>query len=174
MYDFLLCVGGGKSRGLDSDVCVKTSVWLPANRQEVWPLLTDSRMEKSGCFCLGVPRPVACELTDDEGGIGMGRRCVSDRGEVLQWITTWMPGELLEFRMMKTNHAWKSCVESLEERFELKSENGGTRLTRVTRLKARGRCARMKACLMATGLKRVHLYVFKNWKHYFNEERDAA
>lgn len=174
MCDFLLCVGGGKGRKLDREVSVKTRVWLPANRLEVWPLLTDSRMMLSGCFCLGVPRPVACELVGEVGGVEAERRCISDRGEVLQRITGWEPGELLEFRMLKTNHAWKNCVETLEERFELVAESGGTRLTRVTKLRAKGRCAKLKACLIATGLKRVHHYVFKNWKNQLRQEKEVA
>ena len=143
---------------------VQTSTVIPASSERIWPLLTHSQMTVPGWFCLGIPRPVACELPNAHGGVGAQRRCISDRGTVTQSITTWQPPSCLRFRMESTDHAWAGCVASIHEEFTLATTPQGTRVTRVTALSARGPFKTIKEALFYIGLKRVHLYVFRNWR----------
>lgn len=143
---------------------ITTSTFIPAGQLQVWPLLTQSRMEVPGCFCLGVPRPVACELPNPAGGIGSQRRCISDRGTVTQEITHWQPPSHLRFHMVATDHSWGTKVESLEENFLLMPCDQGTKITRTTRLIAKGPWRCLKELGFYFGLKRVHFYVFRNWR----------
>jgi len=142
---------------------IRTSRIMNATPEQLWPLLTNSRMDVPGWFCLGLPRPVACELPRSVGGLGAERRCISDRGTIVQRITTWQPCSQLQFRMVSTNHSWGPCVESLEEEFQLIPCPRGTRLTRTTNIQASGMFRTLKEIGFCIGLKRVHLYVFKNW-----------
>ncbi|QJE94617.1 hypothetical protein [Luteolibacter luteus] len=144
---------------------VATSTIIQSTAERLWPLLTSSQMTASGRFCLGVPRPVACELPSAVGEVGAERRCISDRGTVIQTITHWNPPTRLKFRMRSTDHQWGRCVESIEEDFHIEEIPKGVRITRVTRIKAKGFLSRVKEALFCIGLKRVHFYVFKNWRN---------
>jgi uncharacterized protein YndB with AHSA1/START domain len=143
---------------------IRTTATINAEPDSVWPLLTNSEMTAPGRFCLGVPKPVECRLPDAKGGVGQRRQCVSDRGVVNQEITTWIPPTKLEFRMIETNHDWADCVESIEERFDLSPLSPGTKIRRTTTLKASGHLRWLKEAMFYFGLKRVHFFVFKNWK----------
>lgn len=144
---------------------IRTSTRLPSDPETVWPLLTGSTMDVPGCFCLGLPKPVACELPDRRGGVGAERRCISDRGVVVRRITEWSPPSHLEFRMVSTTHCWSDQVESIVEEFRMEPTAGGARLTRTTTLTATGPFRLLKELGFYLGLKRVHLYVFRNWRH---------
>ena len=154
----------GPSEAIGVRMKIRTSRVIRASCERLWPLLTNSQMTAPGCFCLGIPRPVACELPEAEGRVGAERRCVSDRGTVTQVITEWQPPYRLRFRMVSTDHAWGRCVDSIEEEFILEQGPGGTRMTRVTTFAARGFLRLFKEALFYVGLKRVHLFVFKNWR----------
>ena len=143
---------------------IRTSTVIRSSCDRLWPLLTNSQMTAPGYFCLGVPRPVACELPGATGRVGAERRCISDRGTVTQVITEWQPPHLLRFRMVSTDHRWGRCVDSIEEEFTLESIPVGTRITRVTSIVARGFLPSVKEGMFFLGLKRVHLFVFKNWR----------
>ncbi|MFD2157793.1 SRPBCC family protein [Rubritalea tangerina] len=150
---------------------IQTSTQIKASPDSIWPLLTESRMDVPGCFCLGVPQPRSCELPDQVGGVGAERRCISDRGVVVQRITEWSPPKKLSFEMVSTDHSWSSCVDSIKEEFILSPSDTGTRVTRRTTLKANGTLAKLKEFGFYAGLKRVHFYVFKNWRS--SVEHDA-
>ena len=121
-------------------------------------------MDVPGWFCLGLPQPKACELANGEGGVGLERRCTSDRGVVIQRITEWSPPTKLTFEMVNTDHTWSSSVDSLKEEFVLMDKGGQTVVTRRTTIKAKGFLSLIKEIGFYAGLKRVHLYVFKNWR----------
>lgn len=152
----------GKSRS--RKMRIRTSKVIRATAEDLWPLLTNSRMDVPGWFCLGVPQPKSCELPNAQGGVGAERRCISDRGTVIQKITEWDAPQRLRFKMVSTDHGWGPCVDSLEEDFDLVPMGSRTRITRTTTIKAKGRCLILKELGFYSGLKRVHLYVFSNWK----------
>ncbi len=143
---------------------IRTSRIIDVPREVLWPLLTHSRMDVPGWFCLGLPRPVSCELPRSPGGVGAERRCISDRGTVIQEITSWEPPGRLRFRMVSTDHGWGPWVESLEEDFRLETCGTGTRITRTTNILAKGWFPRFKEIGFYLGLKRVHRFVFENWR----------
>lgn len=143
---------------------IRTSTIIKTSRERLWPLLTNSEMSVPGCFCLGVPKPVECRLPDGEGDVGASRQCVSDRGVVNQEITTWQQPEQLRFEMVNTDHDWSPCVESITEQFDLEDISNGTRITRTTTLRAKGYFRPLKELGFYFGLKRVHYFVFKNWR----------
>jgi len=144
---------------------VTTSCLIDRPPEAVWPLLTHSEMTHPGVFCLGLPKPVRCELPDGSGGVGSERRCVSDRGIVIQRILEWAPPACLRFEMISTDHTWSRFVESLVEAFTLEPVGSGTKVTRRTTVTGKPGLRFLKEAAIAIGLKRVHLYVFKNWKH---------
>ncbi len=143
---------------------ITTTTVLAATREDVWPLLTGSTMNLPGCFCLGVPRPIACELPGGTGGVGAERRCISDRGTVVQRITVWEPPARLRFEMRSTDHTWAAMVDSLEDEFTLHDAATGTRVTRTTHLVANSPLRLVREFGFALGIKRVHFHVFKNWR----------
>jgi len=143
---------------------IQTSKIIQTSCEELWPLLTDSRMDVPGWFCLGVPQPKSCELPNKMGGVGSERRCISDRGTVIQKITAWDPPTKLSFEMVSTDHGWGPCIDSLEEQFQLEDHGAGTLITRTTTIRAAGSLPFFKELGFYSGLKRVHLYVFSNWK----------
>lgn len=144
---------------------IQTSKIIHSTCDELWPLLTNSRMDVPGWFCLGVPEPKSCRLPDNNGGVGSERECISDRGTVIQKITEWTPPFRLRFKMVSTDHNWGPCVDTLEEDFYLQDHKLGTRITRTTTIKAKGLFPFIKELGFYVGLKRVHLYVFANWKN---------
>lgn len=149
---------------------VRTSILIKSTTEALWPLLTHSRMEVPGFFCLGLPRPVSCELPDQSGGVGAERRCISDRGVVVQKITQWSPPQRLRFEMASTDHKWRSQVDSITEDFRLQPHPNGVILTRTTMIQARLPFRRLKEAGFYLGLKRVHLYVFKNWQRQLEKK----
>ncbi|MBK1789910.1 SRPBCC family protein [Persicirhabdus sediminis] len=148
---------------------IRTSRFINTSSERLWPLLTNSRMDVPGWFCLGVPQPKSCELPNTNGEVGAERRCISDRGTVIQKITEWDPPVRLRFKMLTTDHTWGPCVESLEEDFHLEVHGSGTRITRTTTITASGIFPWLKELGFYSGLKRVHLYVFHNWKKHSEE-----
>lgn len=153
---------------------IRTSTFIDAQPETVWPLLTHSSMDASGCFCLGLPRPVSCELPSGVGGVGAERRCISDRGVVVQRITTWVPPSHLCFEMQSTDHCWRSQVESIREDFRILPEPHGVWVIRTTNIRARGPLRWFKELGFYVGLKRVHFYVFKNWRVTARRAADAS
>ena len=143
---------------------IHTSKNIKASADDIWPLLTQSRMDVPGCFCLGLPQPKSCELPNEVGGVGSERRCISDRGVVIQRITEWAPPNKLTFEMVTTDHTWSDCVDFLKEEFILSDSGKNTQVTRRTTIKAKGFLSLIKELGFYAGLKRVHLYVFKNWR----------
>lgn len=143
---------------------IRTSTLIRSTPAQIWPLLTQSSMEVPGCFCLGLPRPVACELPNSVGEVGSERRCISDRGVVVQKITAWTPPSFLRFEMVSTDHGWGPEVESIREEFHLCPGAADTRVTRTTTLVAAKPFRMIKEIGFYMGLKRVHFFVFKNWR----------
>ncbi len=146
---------------------VRTSTVIRRTPEDLWPLLCDSRMDarRSCLFRLGVPKPVECRLPEGAGGEGSRRQCVSDRGVVHQRITCWDAPWRLKFSMEDTNLYFRPCVAEMHEEFVLEAlGREETRITRTTKLRARGRCAVLKEWLLWPGLKAVHRYVFGNWR----------
>lgn len=72
--------------------------------------------------------------------------------------------------MISTDHDWGPCVDALEEEFHLVPVGEGTRITRTTTIKAKGSLPVLKELGFYTGLKRVHRYVFSNWKKEAEQE----
>lgn len=145
---------------------IRSTVHFAEPPESVWPLLCESRMDTRRCapFRLGVPKPVACRLPSGRGHEGAERQCVSERGVIRQRILEWSPPHRLRFAMESVEPNFLPGVTDLQETFTLEATGTGTRLTRTTRLHARGRAACFKAALMSVGLKFVHLYVFRNWR----------
>lgn len=143
---------------------IRTSVFVSTTAEQFWPLLTNSTMQVPGWFCLGLPRPVSCELPSTTGGVGAERRCISDRGIVVQKITHWAPPHQLQFEMVSTNHSWSEHVLSIREDFSIQPQQKGIKVIRTTTILATNPFKAIKELGFYLGLKRVHCYVFKNWR----------
>ena len=145
---------------------VKTRWRFAQTPEQVWPLLCNSRMERtSSClFGLGVPRPQQCRLPEGPGEKGSTRQCISDQGIIEQEILVWDEPQQLTFCMRKTDLFFKKCVPSIVEDFQLVSlPGGGTQATRTTTLEVTGWFRWAKMALLWLGLKKVHRFVFRNW-----------
>lgn len=143
----------------------RTRTVVAAPPEAVWPLLTNSRMQISGWFLPGMPRPQLCMLPDGEGGVGAARKCESDRGETLQIIDVWDPPRRLEFHMQESSHRWRDCVDSLVDEFVLGATGDrSTEITRTTHLTWRGWRGAVAAPGLWLGVKRAHTFVFANWR----------
>lgn len=145
---------------------LQTSVIIRQPAEKIWPLLCSSKMDGALCcpFRLGVPKPVECRLPAGQGGVGAERQCISTQGVIRQRITEWSPPNRLRFEMEDTNLYFRPCVSAIVEEFTLTEINGGTRLTRTTRVTVTGRMIPIKSLALGIGLKFVHLYVFRNWR----------
>jgi len=151
---------------------VQTSCRISASANTIWPLLCNSRMEatQSCLFGLGVPQPEQCRLPDGNGGVGSTRQCISDRGTVEQEILIWDEPRRLSFRMKKTDIYFRQFVHEILETFDLTPvDDATTKLTRTTNVTLRGRLQFVKHLLLLVGLKKVHRFVFRNWKRLCSE-----
>lgn len=146
---------------------VRTSCEIDATAEAIWPLLCNSRMEasRSCLFGLGVPQPEQCRLPGGSGGVGSTRQCISDRGVIEQEILDWDEPRQLSFKMQQTDMYFKDYVREIVETFELTpGDYLQTKLTRTTHVSIRGRLKLLKQVLFFIGLKKVHRFVFRNWR----------
>ncbi len=141
----------------------------------VWPLLCDSQMDSSRplWFRLGLPQPVQCRLPEGLGGIGRERECVSDQGTVHQQILGWDPPVRLSFRMVRTDLPPLRPVEELVDTFDLEGGAGGTWVVRTTHVRFRASVTLWRRALLFLGLKRIHRYVFRNWRRLLDADSRA-
>jgi hypothetical protein len=80
-----------------------------------------------------------------------------------QRVTEWKENEVLAFRMESESIGLK-WVEALDDRFTLERTEEGTRLTRTTNVTLAGMCRPLKALGIFVTLKKIHRYVFENWR----------
>ena len=132
----------------------------------VWPLLCDSKMDRSSAilFKLGVPQPLECRLPEGRGGVGSERECVSDQGVVHQRILEWVPDSRLAFRMEWTDLPSARSISSIEDSFDLLPLGAKVRVVRTTRVGVLGRYSVLKRFALIIGLRQVHRYVYRNWE----------
>lgn len=150
---------------------------LPGSPEEIWPLLCSSKMELgTAClFQLGLPRPVECRLPGGSGGVGEERQCISDRGVIRQRITGWEAPRRLKFEMEETTLYFRPCVASIREEFLLTPRNDKqTEVRRTTEIEVTGFASRLKGLGIWVGMKKIHCYVFRNWRRIVSKELLAA
>jgi hypothetical protein len=151
-------------------VRISTALDIAASPSTIWSRLCDAQMPATTpCeFRLGVfspPRPLACELPTGVGGVGATRRCVSDRGTVIQRITAWSVDERLAFELVSEDAGLGAHVREMRDVFELTSLPGGaTRLTRTTELVPAGPCPRLRGLALSLALRRVHRFTMLGFK----------
>ncbi|MBM81029.1 MAG: hypothetical protein CMJ78_10605 [Planctomycetaceae bacterium] len=120
---------------------------------------------KSCLFGLGVPQPEQCRLPEGPGGVGSTRQCISDKGMIEQLILVWDEPLRLSFKMERTDIYFRKCVEEIVENFELVAiDEKTTKITRTTNVKLKGFLVSVKSLFLFVGLKKVHRFVFKNWR----------
>lgn len=144
-----------------------TSQKIKTTKEELWPLLFNSKMDgnKPCRFLMGLPKPMECKLGDKEGGVGKTRLCVSDKGIIKQNILEWYPNEKLVFEMKETDIYFGPCVESILESFTISTINSEwVKITRETEIHFK-KHSYFLIFPMYIGLKSIHKYVFKNWKN---------
>jgi len=149
-----------------NEMVVRTRQSFPCPASTVWSLLCNSRMDdRSGLlFRLGVPQPVQCRVTDNQGGVGSERECVSDQGVVHQRILVWLPDKCLSFRMEQTDMRFQRYVREIVDTFDLVARTDGVVVTRTTQVWTKGRFQVLRRFALYLGLKQVHRYVFRNWR----------
>ncbi|GEM_PF-6232742 len=66
--------------------------------------------------------------------------------------------------MASTTHSWSAQVDSILEDFRITPHEDGSQITRTTTITATKPFQWIKERGFVLGLKRVHCYVFKNWR----------
>ena len=151
-------------------VHVMSEIQIAASPSTVWAPLCDADMPATapcefGLGRFGPPRPLRCELPDGTGGVGATRRCVSDRGAVLQRITEWREGERLAFELVAEDAGLGAHVSAMRDAFELAPGiHGGTRLIRRTELVPRGPCPRLRGLALTVAVRRVHRFTMRGFQ----------
>jgi hypothetical protein len=148
------------------EMVVRTSQSFECPASAVWTLMCNSRMDDSSSlfFKLGVPQPLECRVADSQPGVGSERECVSDQGTVHQRILVWAPDKSLSFRMESTDMPFRQYVGGIVDRFELNATPRGVVVIRTTRIDTKGRFQFVTRVALYLSLKKVHRYVFQNWK----------
>jgi hypothetical protein len=162
----------GQSTGrMATRLIVRTTRTFSHSAHIVWPLLCNSKMDRSSTvlFKLGVPQPIECLLPEGHGGVGSERECVSDQGVVHQRILVWVPEKKLSFRMEKSNLESAKSVTEIQDTFNLVPIDRGVRVTRITEASVVGRYRSLKKIALFFALKHVHRYVFGNWQRLAEE-----
>lgn len=145
-------------------VCTRQTFECPA--RTIWSLMCNSQMDDSTSllFKLGVPQPVQCRVADGRPGVGSERECISDQGVVHQRILVWEPDTCLSFRMESTDMSFGRHIRDLVDTFDLRATPRGVEVTRTTQIRTQGLFQVLTRFALYFSLKKVHRYVFQNWK----------
>ena len=146
---------------------LRTTHLFNATPDMLWPLMFNSKMDdkRPSFFLCGLPKPLECRLTEQDGGVGKTRECISDKGIITQEILEWEPNKRLKFRLKETTIYFGQYVKSIVENFEINSVDKHTStITRTTEFKASTRLKYIMYVPMFIGLKAIHRYVFRNWQ----------
>ncbi len=154
---------------------VRTRRKFPVPASVVWPLLGNSKMDRSNSllFRLGVPQPLECRLPAGEG-VGAERECISDQGTVHQRILEWIPDHRLSFRMETNDLPSAKGIEAIEDSFDLEPTRDGVVVDRRTQVRVAPDYPLRKRVELRLGLQQVHRYVFRNWQRLARESISTA
>ena len=112
-----------------------SSMWLPCTPERAWSLVVEMdamRGDRPFLMSLGLPEPRRCIL--DRHAAGGQRVCYFDDGRIVQVITDWQPARSLELRITENTLPGRKWLTFLDAGYTFTAENGGTRLTRHTRI----------------------------------------
>lgn len=136
----------------------ESQIQIRAPRERVWPLLTGAVMVLPPPLLLrlGLPRPMACQLSPD----GQGRECQTSRGRIRQRILDRRAPEYLAFERTSDRVGLGLWLRSMKDAFTLECTDDGMRLTRWTQIEPRI----FADPLLRMVLPVIHRYVNRNFK----------
>jgi Polyketide cyclase / dehydrase and lipid transport len=133
----LLIIGGHqlelKMQGQLRASMVKTTVWLPAAPEQVWPLVqrVDSiRGPKPFLMHVGLPIPQRCVLSGT--AVDSKRTCYFDKGYIEETVLEWQPPYHMRLSVDRTNLPGRHWLGFENAEYTLQPNGGGTLLTRTT------------------------------------------
>jgi hypothetical protein len=133
----LLIIGGHrlemKTAGQPRVSVVKTTVWLAAAPDQIWPQIqaVDSIAgPKPFLMHVGLPIPQRCVLRGT--AVGSKRICYFDQGFIEESVLEWKPPYRMRLAIDRTNLPGRHWLGFENAEYTLEPDRGGTRLTRTT------------------------------------------
>jgi Polyketide cyclase / dehydrase and lipid transport len=142
---------------------VKTTVWLAAAPEQVWPLVqtVDSiGGPKPLLMHVGLPIPQRCVLRGT--AVGGKRVCYFDKGYIEESILEWQPPYRMRLSIDRTNLPGRHWLGFELAEYTFKSDNGGTRLTRTTTITSGLSPSWYWEPLERWGVESEHEYLFRD------------
>ncbi len=154
------------------NIKVTSKVMIDADKKQVWECLCNAKMQLSApwWFKFGIPTPQQCLVIHKNEEIVTDRQCQTSQGVINQKITKWQPYDKLSFVPVSNNIGLSRYLKNMEDTFVLKSVDGKTLLTRLTRIEIDGMGAFLKGIVLKLILKQIHVFVMKNFKKIIEDK----
>ena len=145
---------------------VKTSIWLAAAPEQVWPLVetVDSIVgSKPLLMHVGLPVPQRCVLRGT--AVGSKRVCYFDKGYIEESILEWQPPYRMRLSIDRTNLPGRHWLGFELAEYTFEPDSGGTRLTRTTTITSGLSPSWYWEPLERWGVSSEHEYLFRDLEH---------
>jgi hypothetical protein len=166
----LVIVGGHhvefKNAGRPRASMVRTSIWLAAPAEQVWPYVqqVDSIAGPRPLLMhVGLPIPQRCVLS--RNAVGSKRTCYFDKGYIEETILEWQPPYHMRLSIDRTNLPGRHWLGFENADYTLQPERGGTLLTRTTTITSGLSPSWYWEPLERWGVASEHRYLFQDVEH---------
>ena len=170
----ILVVGGHqvelKTVGDARAATVKTSIWLAAPPEQVWPYVqrVDSIAgPKPFLMRVGLPIPQRCVLSGT--AVGSKRTCYFDKGYIEESILEWQPPHHMRLSIDRSNLPGRHWLGFENAEYTLQPERGGTLLTRTTTITSGLSPSWYWEPLERWGVAGEHRYLFQDVERKIND-----
>jgi hypothetical protein len=112
---------------------VTSSIWIAAKPDQVWADLRsfDSlTAQRPALMYIGLPVPVRCTMQGS--GQGAKRTCYFNQGYIEETVTEWLQPTRMGLSIDRTNLPGRHWLGFEDAKYDLRTYNGGTVLTRET------------------------------------------
>jgi hypothetical protein len=112
---------------------VTSSIWIAAKPDQVWADLRsfDSlTAQRPALMYIGLPVPVRCTMQGS--GQGAKRTCYFNQGYIEETVTEWLPPTRMGLSIDRTNLPGRHWLGFEDAKYDLRTYNGGTVLSRET------------------------------------------
>jgi hypothetical protein len=155
-----------KTAGQPRASIVKTTLWLAAPPQQVWPYVqrVDSIAGSRPLLMhVGLPIPQRCVLSGT--AVGSKRTCYFDKGYIEESILEWQPPYHMRLSVDRTNLPGRHWLGFENADYTLQPDRGGTLLTRTTTITSGLSPSWYWEPLERWGVSSEHRYLFQDLEH---------
>lgn len=145
---------------------VKTTIWLSAPPEQVWPYVqrVDSIAGPRPLLMhVGLPIPQRCMLSGT--AVGSKRTCYFDKGYIEESILEWQPPYHMRLSVDRTNLPGRHWLGFENADYTLQPDHGGTLLTRTTMITSGLSPSWYWEPLEHWGVSSEHRYLFEDLEH---------